>query len=129
LDADHPLKGVLLPRRNTADELDAIEIVVEAKDGIPPEAAARGDRGIPVPQTFFRSAKSVTGLIPARITTDGHGSYPRAVRTTPGRRVAHRTSAHKNNGLEQDHRGIKGRIRCMRGFKELRLGRALLSEL
>ena len=22
-----------------------------------------------------------------------------------------------NNRLEQDHRGIKGRIRCMRGFK------------
>jgi putative transposase len=22
-----------------------------------------------------------------------------------------------NNPLEQDHRGIKGRIRCMRGFK------------
>jgi putative transposase len=52
-----------------------------------------------------------------RITTDGHGSYPRAVRTTLGRRVAHRTSAYKNNGLEQDHRSIKGRIRCMRGFK------------
>jgi putative transposase len=34
-----------------------------------------------------------------------------------GRRVAHRTSAYKNNRLEQDHRGIKGRIRCMRGFK------------
>ena len=22
-----------------------------------------------------------------------------------------------NNGLEQDHRGVKGRTRCMRGFK------------
>ncbi|MGI4801513.1 MAG: DDE-type integrase/transposase/recombinase, partial [Janthinobacterium lividum] len=29
----------------------------------------------------------------------------------------HRTSAYLNNRLEQDHRGIKGRIRCMRGFK------------
>jgi putative transposase len=28
-----------------------------------------------------------------------------------------RTSAYKNNGLNQDHRGLKGRIRCMRGFK------------
>jgi putative transposase len=35
--------------------------------------------------------------------------------STP-RGEAHRTVAHKNNGLEQDHRGIKGRIRCMRGF-------------
>ena len=34
-----------------------------------------------------------------------------------GRTVRHRTSAYLNNHLEQDHRGIKGRIRCMRGFK------------
>ena len=31
--------------------------------------------------------------------------------------VRHRTSAYLNNRLEQDHRGIKRRIRCMRGFK------------
>jgi putative transposase len=55
--------------------------------------------------------------LPDRVTTDGHGSYPRAIRTVLGRRVVHRTSAHKNNGLEQDHRGVKGRTRCMRGFK------------
>jgi len=68
-------------------------------------------------QAFFRSAKAATGITPERVTTDGHGSYPRAIRSTLGRRVAHRTSAYKNNGLEQDHRGVKGRIRCMRGFK------------
>jgi transposase-like protein len=34
-----------------------------------------------------------------------------------GKQATHPTSAYKNNGLEQDHRGIKGRIRCMRGFK------------
>ena len=34
-----------------------------------------------------------------------------------GRRAVHRTSAYKNNRLEQDHRGVKGRTRCMRGFK------------
>jgi transposase-like protein len=65
----------------------------------------------------FSSAKAATGAAPERVTTDGHGSYPRAIRSTLGRRVVHRTSAFKNNGLEQDHRGIKGRIRCMRGFK------------
>jgi transposase-like protein len=58
-------------------------------------------------------------MTPDRVTTDGHGSYPRAVRTTLGRRVAHRTSACKNNGLEQDRRGVEGRIRCMRGFGSL----------
>jgi putative transposase len=68
-------------------------------------------------QAFLRSARSATGVVPDRVTTDGHGSYPRTIRTTPGRRVVHRSSAYKNDGLEQDHRGIKGRIRCMRGFK------------
>jgi putative transposase len=67
-------------------------------------------------QAFFRSAKTATGMTPDRVTTDGHGSYPRAIRTTLGRRVAHRTSRYKINGLEQDHRGVKGRIRCMRAF-------------
>src|SRR5580704_7813254 len=38
--------------------------------------------------------------------------------TTLGRDVRHRTSIYLNNRLEQDHRGIKGRIRCMRGFTE-----------
>ena len=68
-------------------------------------------------QAFFRSAKAATGVTPERVTTDGHGSHPRAIRTVLGRRVVHRTSAYKNNGLEQDHRGVKGRTRCMRGFK------------
>src|SRR3712207_2013414 len=74
-------------------------------------------RDMAAAQAFCRSAQAVTGVTPGRVTTDGHGSYPRAIRATLGRHVAHRTSAYKNNGLEQDHRGIKGRIRCMRGFK------------
>ncbi len=57
------------------------------------------------------------GFRPERVTTDGHGSYPRAIRTVLRKVVRHRTSAYSNNRLEQDHRGIKGRIRCMRGFK------------
>ncbi|HTE18747.1 MAG TPA: IS6 family transposase [Armatimonadota bacterium] len=47
-------------------------------------------------QAFFRSAKAATGITPDRVTTDGHGSYSRAIRTTLGRRVAHRTSRYKN---------------------------------
>ena len=74
-------------------------------------------RDMAAARAFFRSAKSVTGQVPERVTTDGHRSYPRAIRSTLGRRVVHRTSAYKNNRLEQDHRGVKGRIRCMRGFK------------
>jgi putative transposase len=74
-------------------------------------------RDMTAAQAFFRSAKAATGVTPDQVTTDGHGSYPRAIRATLGRRVVHRTSVYKNNRLEQDHRGVKGRIRCMRGFK------------
>lgn len=74
-------------------------------------------RNMAAAQAFFRSAKSATGIVPDQVTADGHGSYPRAIRSTLGKRVEHRNSAFKNNRLEQDHRGIKGRIRCMREFK------------
>jgi transposase-like protein len=74
-------------------------------------------RDMAAAQAFFRSPRSAVGQVPDRVNTDGHGSYPRAIRATLGRRVVHRTSAYRNNGLEQDHRGVKGRIRGMRGFK------------
>ena len=74
-------------------------------------------RDMAAAQAFFRSAKAATGVTPDQVTTDGHGSYPRAIRSTLGQQVVHRTSAYKNNRLEQDHRGVKGRTRCMRGFK------------
>ncbi len=74
-------------------------------------------RDMKAAKAFFRSAKATMGFGPDRVTTDGHGSYPRAIRTVLGKEVRHRTSAYLNNQLEQDHRGIKGRIRCMRGFK------------
>ncbi len=76
-----------------------------------------GHRDMRAARAFFRSAKAVTGVTPDRVTTDGHDSYPRAIRTELGKRVRHRTSRYKNNGLEQDHRGLKGRYRSMRGFK------------
>ena len=74
-------------------------------------------RDIAAATAFSRSAKSVADTIPDRVTTDGHGSYPRAIRSTLGRRVEHRTGDYLNNRLEQYHRGIKGHIRRMRGFK------------
>ena len=69
-------------------------------------------------KAFFRSAKTVTGVTPARVTTDGHDSYPRASRTELGEAVRHRTNQYLNNRIEQDHRGIKGRYLPMRGFKD-----------
>ena len=74
-------------------------------------------RDMAAAKAFFRSAKVVTGVVPARVTTDGHDSYPRAIRTELDKRVKHRTNQYLNNRIEQDHRGIKGRYRPMRGFK------------
>jgi transposase-like protein len=74
-------------------------------------------RDMKAAKAFFRSAKAVTGVTPDRVTTDGHDSYPRAIGTELGRGVRHRTNRYLNNRLEQDHRGLKGRYRPMRGFK------------
>jgi transposase-like protein len=87
------------------------------RDGRLVDAMLSARRDMAAARAFFRSARFATGLVPDRVTTDGHGSYPRAIRSTLGRRTVHRTSAYKNNGLDQDHRGVKGRTRCMRGFK------------
>jgi putative transposase len=74
-------------------------------------------RDLAAAKAFFRSARAVTGVTPDRVTTDGHDSYPGAIRTELGRRVRHRTSRYLNNRLEQDHRGLKGRYRPMQGFR------------
>src|SRR6185437_15849268 len=74
-------------------------------------------RDMAAARAFFRSAKTVTGITPARVTTDGHDSYPRAIHTELGTGARHRTSRYLNNRIEQDHRGIKGRYQPMRGFK------------
>ena len=41
-------------------------------------------RDMAAAKAFFQSAKAVTDLSPDRVTTDGHDSYPRAIRTTLG---------------------------------------------
>ena len=50
-------------------------------------------RDMAAAKAFFRSAKAVTGVTPARVTTDGHDSYPRAIRTELDAGVKHRGSA------------------------------------
>jgi putative transposase len=74
-------------------------------------------RDMAAAMAFFQSAKAVTDITPDRVTTDGHDSYPRAIRIKLGEAVKHRTSRYLNNRLEQDHRGIKGRCQPMRGFE------------
>ena len=58
-------------------------------------------RNLAAAKRFFRSAKAVTGVIPDRVTTDGHDAYPQAIRTELGSRVRHRTKCYLNNRLEQ----------------------------
>jgi hypothetical protein len=41
-------------------------------------------RDMAAAKAFFASAKMVTGVTPDRVTTDGHDSYPRAIRTILG---------------------------------------------
>ena len=76
-------------------------------------------------KAFFRSAQTTVDFPPNRVTTGGHSSYPRAIRSVLGKAVAHRTSAYLNNRLEQDHRGIKAGPTYAR-LKELRCRRPVL---
>jgi transposase-like protein len=87
------------------------------RDGNLVDARLSATRDLAAAEAFFRSAWTVTGVTPDRITTDGHDAYPRAIRNVFGDRVVHRTNRHLNNHLEQDHRGIKQRYRPTCGFK------------
>jgi transposase-like protein len=73
-------------------------------------------RDMSAAQRFFTRALEVVGHVPEKVRTDGHDSYPRAIRESLGAEVTHRTSRYMNNRLEQDHRGIKQRYYPMRGF-------------
>lgn len=49
-------------------------------------------RDIVSAKRFFAQARGVVGHKPTRVTTDGHDSYPRAIRRVLSRKVVHRTS-------------------------------------
>jgi putative transposase len=74
-------------------------------------------RDMAAAKAFFEADKMIPASRPTEVTTDGHDSYPRVIRTTLGADVRHRDSQYLNNRLEQDHRGVKGRYGPMRGFK------------
>ena len=76
-------------------------------------------RDLVAAKAFFKQATATVGHKPDRVTTDKHGSYPRAIRHSLGRKVRHRTNQYLNNGIEQHHRGIKDRYYPMRGFGSL----------
>ena len=86
-------------------------------------------RDMAAAKAFLRSARSVTQVEPEQVTTDGHTSYPKAIADELGTDVDHRTSQYKNNVIEQDHRGIKGRYRLDARLQEFRFGSSLLPSL
>ncbi|GHP00232.1 hypothetical protein KSF_102790 [Reticulibacter mediterranei] len=73
-------------------------------------------RDMEAAQRFFKQAVAVVGHAPESVTTDGHRSYPRAIREMLGNDVIHQCHHYLNNIVEQDHRGIKQRYYPMRGF-------------
>jgi len=86
------------------------------RDGNLVDSMVSEKRDMEAAKRFFKQAVDVVGHAPERVTTDGHDSYPRAIRETLGSDVLHRTNRYLNNRLEQDHRGIKQRYYPMRGF-------------
>jgi putative transposase len=88
------------------------------RDGNLVDVCLSDTRDLAAAEALFRSAWTVTGVTPDRVTTDGHDAYPRAIRTVFGEQVTHRTNRYLNNHVEQDHRGIKQRYRPMHGFKQ-----------
>jgi putative transposase len=87
------------------------------RDGNLVDALLSHTRDLAAAEAFFRSAWTVTGVAPDRITTDGHDAYPRAIRNVFGERVTDRASRYLNNHVEQDHRGVKPRYRVTGGLK------------
>jgi transposase-like protein len=73
-------------------------------------------RNMEAAKRFFQQAVEVVGYTPEQVTTDGHTSYPRAIREIMGDMVQHRTNKYLHNALEQDHRAIKQRSYPMHGF-------------
>ena len=65
---------------------------------------------------FLRDLLDVVGRRPLRVTTDHHGSYPKAIRWICGRKAIHRRDRYLNNRIEQSHRPLKQRYYPMLGF-------------
>jgi len=73
-------------------------------------------RNMAAARRFFKQALSVTEITPDRATTDGHDSYPKAIKNELGKSFNHRINRYLNNYTEQSHRNLKQRIYPLRGF-------------
>jgi len=86
------------------------------RDGNLVDSILSEHRDLDAAKRFFTGALEMAGQVPDHVTTDGHDSYPRAIRETLGEAVVHRCNPYRNNRIEQDHHGIKQRYSPMRGF-------------
>jgi transposase-like protein len=86
------------------------------RDGNLVDSMLSATRDMVAAQRFFCSALSAVNEAPKQVTTDGHESYPRAIREVLGPKAKHRCSAYLNRRIEQDHRGVKQRYYPMLGF-------------
>src|ERR687884_1782070 len=86
------------------------------RDGNLVDSLLSEHRDMDAAKRFSQAALEVAEQPPEKVTTDGHASYPRAIRETLGDEVTHRCNPYLNNRLEQDHRSIKQRYYPMRGF-------------
>lgn len=86
------------------------------RDGNLVDSMLSEHRNMDAAKRFFTGALEMAEQVPERVTTDGHDSYPRAIRETLGEEVMHRCNPYLNNRIEQDHRGVKQRYYPMRGF-------------
>ncbi len=73
-------------------------------------------RGRAAARRFLRRLVDIAICKPARVTTDQHPAYGKAIRWILGRKVVHRQSPYLNNRIEQDHLAIKQRYHPMLGF-------------
>jgi transposase, IS6 family len=67
-------------------------------------------------EAFFRGALRETAAGPRRVTTDKAAAYPPALRAVLPE-AEHVAGKAEQQAIERDHQHLKGRIRCMRGFK------------
>ena len=86
-------------------------------------------RDMAAAQAFFRSAKAVTGMTPDRVTTDGHDSYPRAIRTELGKRVRHRTDSLPEQQAGSGSPGHQRPLSTYAGLQVPEIGCSVLSRL
>src|SRR6266700_1993406 len=99
------------------------------RDGNLVDSMLSEKRNMDAAQRFFQQALQTVGHAPERVTTDGHDSYPRAIREILGGDVLHQSNHYLNNLIEQDHRGIRTALLPHAWVWKLHLGIALLSSL